>query len=303
MLMDAISINYKELMDNLFDGVCFVDNNKAIRYWNKAAENITGFTADEVLGKVCRESILTFRDDEGRNLCDALCPLEKPAADSSARETELYLHHKDGRRIPVAIRITPIRDSEGSITGVLELFSDISSKSATLLKIKELEKLSMTDTLTMLANRRCIQIELESRLQELARFNWPFAVLYMDIDHFKNINDTYGHDTGDAVLKTVADALVASVRPFDLMGRWGGEEFIGIMRNVDEKGLYHIGDRLRQLVAASYVAIDQKKISVTVSAGGTMAKTDDTVEEVVKRADELMFKSKATGRNCLTISD
>jgi diguanylate cyclase (GGDEF)-like protein len=104
-------------------------------------------------------------------------------------------------------------------------------------------------------------------------------------------------------LKTVADTLVASVRPFDLIGRWGGEEFVGIMRNVDEKGLYHLGDRLRQLVEESYVVIDQKKISVTVSAGGTMAKTDDTVEELVKRADELMFKSKAAGRNCLTISD
>jgi diguanylate cyclase (GGDEF)-like protein/PAS domain S-box-containing protein len=300
--MDEIGINYKELMDNLFDGVCFVDSNKAIRYWNKAAENITGFTADEVLGKICSESILSFRDDEGRNICEALCPLDKPAADSSARESELYLHHKDGRRIPVAIRITPIRDSAGSIMGVLELFSDISSKSATLLRIKELEKLSLTDTLTMLANRRYIQMELESRLQELSRFNWPFAVLYMDIDHFKNINDTYGHDVGDAVLKTVADALVASVRPFDLIGRWGGEEFVGIMRNVDEEGLYLIGDRLRQLVEAASVVIDQKKISVTVSAGGVMAKTDDTVAELIKRADELMFKSKAAGRNCLTIS-
>jgi len=301
--MDAMGINYKELMDNLFDGVCFVDKNKAIRYWNKAAENITGFTADEVLGKLCSESILTFRDHEGRDVCNALCPLENPVTDSSAREAELYLHHKDGRRIPVAIRITPIRDPEGSIIGVLELFSDISSKSATLLKIKELEKLSMTDTLTMLANRRYIQIKLESRLQELARFNWPFAVLYMDIDHFKKINDTYGHNVGDAVLKSVADALVASVRPFDLIGRWGGEEFIGIVRNVDTKSLYHIGGRLRQLVEASSVAIDQKKISVTVSAGGTMAKTDDTIEEIVKRADVLMFKSKAAGRNCLTISD
>jgi len=301
--MDAMGINYKELMDNLFDGVCFVDKNKAVRYWNKAAENITGFTADEVLGKLCSESILTFRDHEGRDVCNALCPLENPVTDSSAREAELYLHHKDGRRIPVAIRITPIRDPEGSIIGVLELFSDISSKSATLLKIKELEKLSMTDTLTMLANRRYIQIKLESRLQELARFNWPFAVLYMDIDHFKKINDTYGHNVGDAVLKSVADALVASVRPFDLIGRWGGEEFIGIVRNVDTKSLYHIGGRLRQLVEASSVAIDQKKISVTVSAGGTMAKTDDTIEEIVKRADVLMFKSKAAGRNCLTISD
>ena len=301
--MDNIRIDYKELMDNLFDGVYFVDSTRTIRYWNKAAETITGFTADDVLGKSCSDDILFHVDDEGRNFCNELCPLGKSAKDGSSLETELYLRHKEGHRIPVAIRITPIRDTSGEIIGTLELFGDISSKSATLLRIKELEKLSMTDSLTRIANRRYLESELQNRLQELVRFNWPFGLLYMDLDHFKDINDTFGHEVGDLVLKAVAQTVVTNVRPFDLFGRWGGEEFISIMRNVDKDSLFHVGDRLRMLVEAGDIVIENKKVNVTVSLGGTMARPDDTVERLVNRADRLMFKSKAAGKNRLTVAD
>jgi diguanylate cyclase (GGDEF)-like protein/PAS domain S-box-containing protein len=301
--MDNTRINYKELMDNLFDGVYFVDSTRTIRYWNKAAETITGFTAADVLRKSCSEDILFHVDDEGSNFCNELCPLAKSAKDSSSLETELYLRHKEGHRIPVAIRITPIRDTSGEIIGTLELFGDISSKSATLLRIKELEKLSMTDPLTRIANRRYLESELQNRLQELVRFNWPFGLLYMDLDHFKDINDTFGHEVGDLVLKAVAQTVVTNVRPFDLFGRWGGEEFISIMRNVDKDSLFHVGDRLRMLVEAGDVVIENKKVNVTVSLGGTMARPDDTVERLVNRADRLMFRSKAAGKNRLTVAD
>jgi len=300
--MDDIRINYKELMDNLFDGVYFVDRTKIIRYWNKAAETITGYTADEVLGKHCNDHVLFHADDEGRSFCKELCPLEKSVVDGTSLEAELYLRHKDGHRIPVAVRITPIKGTQGEIVGALELFSDISSKSATLLRIKELEKLSMTDSLTRSANRRYLESELQNRLQELVRFNWPFGLLYFDIDHFKDINDTFGHQVGDSVLKSVAQTVIANVRPFDLFGRWGGEEFISIMRNVDIKNLKHVGDRLRQLVEASYSVVANEEVRVTVSMGGTMAQPGDTMEGIVKRADQLMFQSKAAGRNCLTVS-
>jgi len=301
--MDEITINYKELMDNLFDGVYFVDESRSIRYWNKAAENITGYKADEVLGRHCSDDILFHYDDEGHNIFAELSPLEKSIKDDVPFEAELYLQHKNGRKVPVAIRITPIKDPGGAVKGAVELFSDISSKSATLLRIQELEKLSMTDSLTRVANRRYIQAELQNRLHELSRFNWPFGILFMDIDHFKSVNDQHGHDVGDAVLKMVADTVVSNVRPFDIFGRWGGEEFISIMRNVDITHLNHIGSRLRLLVETSFVIVADTELNVTISLGGTMARPDDTVETLVKRADQLMFKSKAAGRNCLTVSD
>jgi diguanylate cyclase (GGDEF)-like protein len=86
-----------------------------------------------------------------------------------------------------------------------------------------------------------IEREFQSRFEEKKRYNVPFGILFIDIDHFKKVNDTYGHDAGDDVLKFVAKSLIDSSRPFDLYGRWGGEEFIGVLRNIKEQGLETVG--------------------------------------------------------------
>ncbi|GAG00076.1 unnamed protein product, partial [marine sediment metagenome] len=123
-----------------------------------------------------------------------------------------------------------------------------------------------------------------------------------DIDHFKRVNDSHGHDAGDAVLKTVARTLLESSRGFDILGRWGGEEFLGLVQNVDEDHLGVVSERLRALVAASSVRHGDAEIRVTVSIGATLARTDDTPERLVKRADSVMYESKRAGRNRVTLA-
>ena len=108
---------------------------------------------------------------------------------------------------------------------------------------------AMLDTLTELANRRFLEIEISNRIQELIRYQWPFALIFIDIDHFKQINDRYGHAVGDKVLKAVANTLNLIGRPFDLVGRWGGDEFAVILRNVDAEAMSRIAERFRALVA------------------------------------------------------
>ena len=131
--------------------------------------------------------------------------------------------------------------------------------------------------------------------------NIPFGILFIDIDHFKKFNDTYGHDVGDDVLKFVANTFVANARPFDLYGRWGGEEFIGIIRNINSPELERLGNRLRLLVEQSYILHGNEKLFVTVSVGATVVNDNDTMDSLMKRADYLMYQSKAAGRNLLTI--
>jgi diguanylate cyclase (GGDEF)-like protein len=123
----------------------------------------------------------------------------------------------------------------------------------------------------------------------------------MDIDHFKQFNDTYGHDVGDDVLKFVANTFVANSRPFDVYGRWGGEEFIGIIRNINNHDLKNLGNRVRYLVENSYITHNDKTLQVTISVGATLVSESDTMESLIKRADKLLYKSKVAGRNCLTI--
>lgn len=293
--------SYERIIENLHDGLYFVDRDRIITYWNKSAEKITGFTEDEVVGKSCSDNILTHIDSEGNRLCDGKCPLLATIADGKPRETEVYLHHKDGHRIPVSVRVSTISDKDGNIIGGIELFTDISNQAANELRVKELEKLALLDNLTQLANRNYIEREIQSRFEENTRFHVPFGILFIDIDHFKKCNDTYGHDTGDDVLKFVANTFVANARPFDLYGRWGGEEFIGIIRNINEKDLESLGNRLRSLIENSFILREKERLHVTISIGATIVRKGDSTGSLIKRADTLLYKSKASGRNRLTI--
>ncbi|MDY6904371.1 MAG: diguanylate cyclase [Thermodesulfobacteriota bacterium] len=299
--MDLGKDSYEKVFESLHDGLYFVDKDRVITYWNKAAERISGFTASEVVGKSCAHNILTHVDDGGNSLCNGTCPLAETIADGKFREAEVYMHHKQGHRIPVSVRTSLLTDTDGNVIGGIELFTDISNQASSELRMKELEKLAFLDHLTQLANRSYIEREMQSRFAEKERFNVPFGVLFMDIDHFKQFNDTYGHDAGDEVLKFVANTFIANARPFDLYGRWGGEEFIGIIRNIDEADLNRLGNKLRTLIANSYINYDDKMLRVTMSVGAAVAGESDTMESLVSRADQLLYKSKAAGRNCLTI--
>ena len=293
--------SYERIVENLHDGLYFVDRDRVITYWNKAAEQISGFTANEVVGKSCSDNILTHIDSDGNNLCTGMCPLAATIADGKPREAEVYMHHKDGHRIPVSVRVSALTDRDGNIIGGIELFSDISNQATNDLRVKELEKLALLDNLTQLANRNYIEREIQSRFEEKRRFNVPFGILFIDIDHFKKYNDIYGHPAGDEVLNFVANTFVANTRPFDIYGRWGGEEFIGIIRNINGKDLELLGNRLRSLIENSYIIHENEKLYVTISIGATLVNENDTIHTLIKRADTLMYKSKAAGRNCLTI--
>lgn len=293
--------SYESIVENLHDGLYFVDQDMVITYWNKAAERISGFAAEEVLGKSCSDSILTHIDSDGNHLCTGICPLAATIADGTNRETEIYMHHKNGHRIPVSVRVSTLTDKDDNVIGGIELFTDISNRATNELRVKELEKMALLDNLTQLANRNYIEREVQSRFEEKKRFNVPFGVLFMDIDHFKQFNDTYGHDVGDDVLKFVANTFVSNARPFDLYGRWGGEEFLGIIRNINDRDLKNHGNRVLNLVENSYITHNDKKLQVTISVGATLVNESDTMESLIKRADKLLYKSKAAGRNCLTM--
>ena len=292
--------SYAHIIDNLYDGLYFVDTNRVITYWNKAAERISGFTATEVIGKSCADRILTHVDAEGRTLCLGLCPLAASISDGESREAEVYLHHKDGHRVPVLVRVSILKDPLGNVIGGIELFTDISNVHANSLRVLELEKLALLDNLTELANRNYIDKELRARFEEYKRLKIPFGILFIDIDHFKGVNDAYGHDVGDNVLRFIAQTFVANSRPFDLYGRWGGEEFLGIIRNISAEDLTHLGDRLRILIKHSYIIHDDKKLQISVSIGATVVEEQDSIDSLIKRADTLLYESKRLGRNRLT---
>ena len=195
-----------------------------------------------------------------------------------------------------------MRNEEGEITGGIELFSENSFRTAIREECEQLRKLALLDPLTELPNRRLLESRIESGFAHLRRDSVPFGILFIDVDHFKRFNDEHGHDVGDLALRMVANTLAHAVRPFDTIARWGGEEFAGVFPHADEASLRTVGARIRILVRHSRVRAPGKMLAVTVSVGGAAVKAGDTVDSLLKRADEMMYRSKQNGRDRVTIA-
>lgn len=294
-------LSYEKLLDNLFDGVYFVDTNKRITFWNKGAERITGYSKDEVMGSCCANNILRHIDGSGRELCIEGCPLTATILDGKGRQSEVFLHHRMGHRVPVTVRTSPVREANGSVTGAVEIFTDNSSSIQILKELEGLKKEAYVDALTGVGNRRYGEMSLSTRLFEWENHNEQFGVLFLDIDHFKQFNDNYGHKTGDEVLIMVGSSISNSMRKMDVVARWGGEEFMILLPGVSSDVLAVIAERTRVLIDHSFMMAGDEKLRVTVSIGATLALPNDTAETVIHRADSLMYQSKASGRNRVSL--
>jgi two-component system cell cycle response regulator len=161
-------------------------------------------------------------------------------------------------------------------------------------------EMAITDQLTGLHNRRYMSRHLDNLLANARKNERPLAFVIMDIDHFKNVNDTYGHDIGDEVLKEFASRIAANVRGIDLACRYGGEEFVVVMPDTDVAFAYSIAERLRQTVEANPVKISRapSQLSITISIGiAKMEGADDSAEALLHRADQALYRAKRSGRN------
>jgi two-component system cell cycle response regulator len=163
---------------------------------------------------------------------------------------------------------------------------------------QELTRLATTDFLTGVWNRRRFMELGEAELARVRRSGRSFGTVMMDVDHFKSVNDTYGHDAGDAVLRALAEACVDRLRNVDIVGRMGGEEFALILPETDPQGIKLTVERLRVHLGQLAVPIGTGTLNVTVSAGVTAVKDpSDTIESALKRADEALYQAKGSGRN------
>lgn len=296
-LADAALGFHWDLLDRMEEGVYLVDRCRRIMYWSEGARRISGYKAEEVLGKSCADNILCHVDQQGVRLCQNGCPLTGVMCDGDPRAAEVFLQHKEGHRVPVRVYGAPLRNVYGEIIGAFETFSDASARAGDLERIQNLEQLAYLDELTGIANRRFLERSLASRFAELAREGEGFGLIMLDVDDFKKFNDTYGHDVGDRVLKMVAQTLTHACRSYDLAARWGGEEFAVLAGHGSEEAVTTLAARLRSLVAQSVLVHDGQPLSVTISLGATIARSDDDADSLFERADRLLYQSKQCGRD------
>ena len=288
---------FEGILELVEDGVYVVDRERRVTFWSAGAEKLTGYSASEVVGSRCADGVLAHVDEGGTNLCLEGCPIHCAMDTGQAGEAKVFMHHREGHRVPVSVRTLPLRDDQGGIVGAIEVFSDQTPQMAFKQREEELEQLVLLDELTRVGNRRAGLAAHDRRLSELERYGWSFGLLFIDVDHFKELNDREGHAAGDEVLRMVAATIAHNVRAFDEVSRWGGEEFLVICPKIEPELLVSLAERLRALAGTAVITDTERMLRSTVSVGATLARPGDTTESLVARADELMYRAKAAGRD------
>lgn len=292
---------FQRLLEELYEGVYFVDTQRRILYWNKAAHRISGYSADEVIGHYCQDNLLNHVNEAGTQLCFGKCPLMETVENGVPHECELYLHHKKGHRVPVRVRVTPIRDDSNKIIGAIEMFVETGSAKQQNEHLHHLETRGFLDPLTQMGNRRYLEIELFKALQDFRQHGLPFGAILADIDHLRIINEHYGHATGDQALQAVAQTLLGAISDSDILGRWSVDEFLVLVPNPSTHRLGEIADRCRILVERAGIKVGADQVTVTISAGASAVDALDTMEVFIRRLDNLLQRSKYAGRNRVTM--
>lgn len=159
---------------------------------------------------------------------------------------------------------------------------------------QELLRLSRTDQLTAILNRHWMRQETEAEIEKAARYAYPVSVILFDIDHFKNLNDTWGHNEGDRVLQRLARTVEATVRSGDRFARWGGEEFLVLLPHSDERAALQAAEKLRETIAGAELS---EHAQVTISCGAAELREDEMLDSLVGRADKALYQAKSDGRN------
>lgn len=198
------------------------------------------------------------------------------------------------------LRNSEILDKKGHGVGFLVTMTDVTDYIFTM---NFLEELASVDELTKVYNRRYFFEETTREFEEARRKKYGLSLVILDIDFFKNVNDKYGHQVGDTVLQRISEICLKSIRSIDILGRYGGEEFIIFLPHTRLKDAVAIADRIRQAIEKTEILYGDHVIKVTASFGvtGISSLKDETLDSVLKAADDALYKAKAGGRNTIQV--
>ena len=282
---------YRLLAENAWEVIWTMALDGSITYVSSAVERVRGITPQEAMN----QSLEQIHPPESAARVSTYYA-ELFAAIADGTEPPIYrgeqeYYRKDGSIMTGDLQVIPHVDAEGKVVEILGVTRDISERK---MFETELTRLAVTDPLTGLWNRRHTTELLSADLAQGGRHEQALSLLMIDVDRFKSINDTHGHQTGDRVLIEVANRLSEQVRSTDVVGRWGGEEFIVLLRYCGLKDALAIAEKLRQRIAEASL---DNLCSVSVSIGAAELQADEDLASWVARADAALYQAKRSGRN------
>ncbi|WP_417581115.1 diguanylate cyclase [Nitrincola sp.] len=281
------------LLESAGDGIYGCDMQGLCTFINPAALAMLGLEYQEVIGKDQHEVFHHLHPD-GSDYPHEDCPVHLTLAQGKWQECEDHFVHSRGDTFPVHMKVSPVFEEREQV-GAVVVFQDITKQKA---MEKQLIALTTTDDLTGLYNRRYFQMQLKKEFSRYQRSFADNAVLMIDLDHFKHINDSFGHAAGDKVLREFAGLLMQQQRSSDLSARVGGEEFALLLPDTSLKDAMTFANRFREQVAAKVFIFEEQTIPLTVSIGCTLMSLDDSRPDMaLARADKALYQAKEKGRN------
>ncbi|MCE5302384.1 MAG: diguanylate cyclase [Planctomycetaceae bacterium] len=284
------------LLDNMYDAVVFIDAAGRVQSWNRGTERLTGVTGLSVRGRLWSSQLLGLSDEKGRMIADADCPVQTAIRCGVQSLRRLTILGRGRRPVAVDAHAIPVIDAQGVSQGAILLFHDASSETSLEQRCQQLHEKATKDPLTQVANRaefdRVHAMFVAAHQQQHA----PCSLMMCDLDRFKRVNDTYGHQAGDDAIRCLASLLKSSCRPGDLVARYGGEEFVLLCADCDNATAARRADQIRKALSQ----VTQPRMegrSVTVSFGVTEIQPGDTPETMLRRADRALLLAKSNGRN------
>ncbi len=292
-MIEHANRRFSELFENVPIACFTVDLEGSIHEWNFAAQQLYGYTKEEVLfqpfyAKVFRGAIASSLHDILQRVMQGsiITGIESEDYDSQGN-----LHYVIRNVFPIH---NPQREVVGAIVAVVDVTYRVEYENQLKALNQKLQNLAVTDGLTGLHNHRAFQDYLEEQFQVAMRNKQPLALILMDVDHFKQYNDAYGHQAGDEVLRRVARILSERVRDGDLAARYGGEEFVIVLPRADLESAIAVAERLRQAIESAEWGLRP----VTGSFGVACVRPDmETRQELIEAADQALYQAKQNGRN------
>lgn len=301
-----------DVLQSIDVGLVILDRDYKIQLWNGFMENHSGLRPDQVHDKALFESFKDIPETWFRQKAEPVFELKTRTF--TIWEQRPYLFKFKNYR-PITGRastmyqnssIIPLESIDGSVNHICLIIydvTDIAVNQEDLTKANgHLAYLSQTDSLTELFNRGFWEEEFQREHKRCLRTSTPCSLVIFDIDHFKNVNDTYGHQAGDEVIRTLASIVKQTARETDICGRYGGEEFTILLVDADSAAATHFTERLRKKVAELIVNIDDHKIQFTISSGiAEFSKNFTKHTQWIEAADKALYHAKENGRNKTTV--
>ncbi len=294
----ASEARLRTMTNALGEGVYVVNPQGKIEFMNPEAERLLGFRFSDIAGADVHP-LLHGQSLDGTRRTLTSCKLCHAIAEGQEYiQGDDIVSSADGRTFPASLSAKPIKEN-GHYTGMVVAFHDISHQKQyqqSLVYINEiLEKQALTDPLTEVNNRMSFTRQLQLESNKAKRYENHLSLIMFDVDHFKQINDNYGHLAGDQVLKDLARGVQLQIREVDFLARWGGEEF-AILLQADLPQAEEIAEKLRQIIENTSFSVPQQ---ITSSFGVTDFNRKDSPEAFTNRADQALYKAKHNGRNCV----